>query len=91
MVIRHLLCFLFGTVVVATSLGQGHLQKSPEADVRGRIAVLMSDALRKREITAPEGAKLWVQIPPPHEAFQEVNAYGDKAVVVLAEYIKSGN
>jgi HEAT repeat protein len=50
----------------------------------------MSDTLKEREKNTPDGMKLWAPVPPPHEALQEVKGYGDKAVPILAEYLKSG-
>lgn len=90
-VIALLMCLVAYTVILASSQGHGEPKKNPqEAGVRERIAILMSNTLKEREKITPEGTKLWLPVPPPQEAFREVKGYGDKAVLILAEYLKSG-
>lgn len=91
-VVAFLLCLFPYSTTLTTSLRHGQMQKNlSEAVVRERIAVLMSETLREREKITPEGIRLWVPVPPPHEALQEVKGYGDKAVTILVEYLKSGS
>lgn len=86
-----LLCLFVCTATVTGNLGHAEQQKkSSDVSIRERIAILMSNTLKEREKISPEGTKLWVPISPPQEAFQEMKGYGDKAVSILAEYLKSG-
>jgi HEAT repeat protein len=90
-VIRSLLCLL-ATVAAVTSHGHSQLnQRAPEVAVQKRIAALMNATLGVREKITPEDTKLWLRVPPPAEAIEEVKAYGDRAVAILAEYLRSGN
>lgn len=87
-----LFCSLVYLMTMITDPRYAHTQQdTPEAVVRQRIAVLMSNTLREREKTASDGRKLWVPVPLTREALKELKGYGDKAEPILAEYLKSGS
>jgi hypothetical protein len=89
--ISLLLCLLACALNVTASLRRGQMQENPpEAVMRQRIAVLMSNTLREREKIAPNGVKVWAPVPLSHEALEEIKGYGDKAAPILAGYLKSG-
>ena len=90
-VIPILLCILVYTLTSNINPGQaGTQKKSPDDNERRKVAILMSNAIKEREKITSEGIKLWVPLPLPQEALEDVKEYGDKAILILAEYVKSG-
>jgi hypothetical protein len=83
-----LVCIVNATARIERFPGQ---ESPPENAVHQRIAVLMSETLRERDKLTADGRRLWVPVPAPSDALQEVKGYGDKAVLILAEYLKSGS
>lgn len=60
-----------------------------KAKVRERVARIMRDTLKQGETKVNGVVTSWTRIPPSSEAVEEVRCYGDDAVSVLAEYLKS--
>lgn len=86
-----LFCWLVCTVTMIASLQYSQTRETPSATaVRQRIVALMSTAMKERERITPEGRTLWVPVPLSQEISKEVQGYGNKAVPILAEYLKSG-
>ena len=89
---QHLALMIFLCLI---GVGKVSGQEAPNQDkVRRRVAIIMSKTLKRGEgeITQNgEKIKVWTRMPPDTKDVEEIQRYGDAAVPVLAEYLKSGS
>lgn len=87
---RRVLSVLFVWMAIV-AVGNGKTQQSkhtPDIQVHERISILMRDTIRRGEHMV-DGVKIWKSARPSNEELEEVQSYGDGAVPVLADYLKS--
>jgi hypothetical protein len=59
--------------------------------VRQRITSIIQETMKRGEMTLPEGTAVIFRTYPNTNDIEEVMSYGDEAVAVLADFIKSDN
>jgi len=78
--------------LAAGGIANGQLKKedpSEKAKIRKRVDTIIREILRSGEITTAEGQRIIIRVPPPQRDIEEIRSYGDDAVPVLAEFLKS--
>jgi HEAT repeat protein len=87
--VRLVILLLLSAVVVASS-GQETQMTRPisEALARKRVSTLIRD-INSRGHHEVDGLKIWTRSLPSDEELDEVRGYGEAAVPVLTDYLKS--
>ncbi len=87
-----LICILGMLCLSAAARSQhGEDKKRERAKIRQRISSIIRETLNRGEITTAEGIKVIVRSKPETKDIEEVVSYGDEAVVVLTDFLKSEN
>ena len=88
-VLRIVMLAMFYALMVAPRGGMPQQSKHvPETFVRERISTLTRDIISRGHHEA-NGIKIWIRSLPSNEELDEVRGYGETAIPVLTDYLKS--